>query len=184
MPITALSRISKVGAFYGRAYGLRHDEDWINVNGQWGWVNTNSRGENLLIGDVSPIGTLGFLGENWVGEFKVRYVFDTFNEQQTMIARPSLRYFWLEDDHPFMSFFLQLEGDFPLNYGVQTLYEKWIYLGALYRIADNIDLGGFAAAKWETWGSTQDFVNRGGPSYAITAQTWDLSALAIFQFDP
>ena len=172
----------KVGAFFSRAYGLRHDEDWFSTNGQWGWTNTNGRGENLLIGDVSPVATLDFLpGKNWVGEFKTRYIYDTFDAQQTLMVRPGLRYFWLRDDRPFVSLFFQVQANFPLNYGVKTIYEKWFYAGALYRIAGQIDLGGFVATKWETWGNTQDFIDRGGAPYAITTQTWDLTAVMILQ---
>lgn len=173
----------KLGAFYGRAYGLRHDEDWTNANGSWAWTNTNSRGEDLLIGDITPVTELDFLpGKNWVGEFKTRYIYDAYNGQQSLILRPGLRYFILDDDRPFLNFFFQFEALLPLNYGVQSIYEKWAYVGTLYHLNDHVDLGGFAAAKWETWGSTSSYIAKGGAPYAITTQTWQIGALAVFQF--
>lgn len=172
----------KVGAFYGRAYGLRHDEDWVSNAGGWAWNNTNSRGENLIIGDVTPATELEFLGENWVGEFKTRYIYDTFNGQQSLVLRPGLRYFLMRGDEPFMNFFFQFEALLPLNYGVQSIYEKWAYVGALYHVNDHVDVGGFTAAKWETWGSTASFINSGGPAYAITTQTWQIGAVGVFNF--
>lgn len=173
----------KVGAFYGRAYALRHDEDWASVNGTWAWNNTNSRGEDLIIGDVTPLTALEFLpGKNWVGEFKIRYIYDAFNGQQSLILRPGIRYFWLDGDEPFLNFFFQFEALLPLNYGVQSIYEKWTYIGALYHLNDHVDLGGFTAAKWETWGSTQSYITKGGAPYAITTQTWQIGLLGVFQF--
>jgi hypothetical protein len=180
-----LTHALKVGAFYGRAYGLRHDEDWINDGaGNWGWQNSNSRGEDFAIADVTPVGALDFLpGKNWVGEFKTRYLYDFFNGQQSLDLRPSLRYFWLKNDEPFMNFFFQLEGLFPLNYGATTLCEKWIYFGALYHARTGLDVGGFTATEWQTWSSPQAYTNQGGVPYTVTAQTWIIGALAVFQFD-
>ena len=61
----------KVGAFYGRATLFAMTQDWASVNGTWAWNNTNSRGEDLIIGDVTPLTALEFPGKNWVGEFKI-----------------------------------------------------------------------------------------------------------------
>ena len=175
----------KVGAFYRRAYGLRHDADWVNTGpGQWSWENTNGRGENFFILDATPKLQLSFLPSgNWVGELKVRLLNDFFNHQDTLFVRPGLTYFLLKDERPFINFFLQYELDFPLNYGVRTVYDQWIYLGALHPLTHSFNLGAYGALNWETWGNTQSFVTLGGTPYAFTTQTFVVGVVGVLQFD-
>ena len=171
-----------VGGFYRREYGLRHDGDWKNETGTWAWSNTNSRGEDSLILDVTPRLTLDFLpGENWVAELKTRSIFNTFSGEKTLTLRPGLTYFWLKENEPFLNFFLQYEIYFPLNYGVQTIYQSWLYLGTLYHWSHSVQAGLYGALKSETWGGTPGFVAQGGAAYSVTARTFVVGAVAVFQ---
>ncbi len=167
------------GLFYRRAYGLRHDDDWITTNGVWSWQDTNSRGEDFLIADVSDKYEVF---DNTVFEIKLRYLNNLFNQNQILLVRPGLTYFWLKDEQPFMNFFAQVEFDFPLNYDDEELDERWIYLGALYRVSEKIDVGGFYALHWQAWHSSSDYLFKNGAPYTISATSNVLSALAIFHF--
>jgi hypothetical protein len=174
----------KVGAFYLAEEGVRHDEDWVKgPDDIWGWANTNSRLENVLVLDASPRLELGFLpGRNWVGELKARYFYDFFDSQQMLTLRPGLTYFWLRDGQPFLNFFLQYEMWFPLGFGQKTLYETWAYLGALYHLADQVQLGGYGALKQQFWSSTPAYTQETGNSYVVEGDSTVIGLLAVFQF--
>jgi hypothetical protein len=73
------------------------------------------------------------------------------------IVRPGIQYFWLDGDRPFMTFFLQYEAHFALNFGSRTLVESWGYLGFLYNITDEVALG-FNIARAQWWWSTSNSV--------------------------
>lgn len=176
----------RVGAFFSRQYGLRHDEDWVKwPSGAWRWNETDTRGENFLIADATPRADLPFLpGRHWVGELRARLSHNFFNEQRTLRLRPGVTYFWMGDESPRMSFFGQFEMYLPLNYGVKTIYETWIYAGALYFFSPGFQLGGFAAARSTTWGNTAAFsAAENGDTYETTAKAAVLGLTAIFQFD-
>ena len=172
----------RLGAFYKRSYGIRHDEDWITT-GQWAWRNTNDRGEDFWILDATPRVSLDFFGhENFVAELKSRFINNIYNHNQTLSVRPGLTYFWLKDDQAFINFFLQYELQFALNFGIQSVNEKWLYLGALYRAASFLDIGIYNALKWETWGNYADYTRRGGADYKITTQTYVIGLMGVFHF--
>jgi len=167
------------GLFYERAYGLRHDDDWNKTTGTWSWADTNSRGEDLLIADL----TARFkVFESTVFEIKARYLDNLFNQNQTLFLRPGLTYFWLKDEQPFMNFFLQYEIDLPLNFDNEQVDERWLYLGALYRVMENVDVGGFYALNWQAWHSSADYLAKLGSPYTVTSTSAVISALAIVHF--
>lgn len=142
----------KMGLSYSRQYGNRHDDDWDWVPGKWFWQNTEDRGENLVMLDAIPRVLLSFLpGERWVAELRIRYMHNFFNSQNTIKLRPRLTYFWFNEKGPFMNFFLQYEAYLPLNYGGEAVYEKWIYLGALYHFNKWFQPGIYLAKKEVTW---------------------------------
>lgn len=170
----------KFGAFYRRAYGLRHDDDWDSDGGVWQWESTNSRGEDFFILDVSP---RAMLSEHLIGEFKTRYSFNFFNGERTLMVRPGLSYFLLSGGEPFLNFFAQAEFDLPSNYGARTVYEEWVYAGALYHLRSNLEVGGVLALKWQTWGSSYSYLDKGGAPYVITTETTALNAVLIYQFN-
>lgn len=171
------------GLFYRRAYGLRHDNDWTNPGTGWAWTNTNGRGEDFLIADITPRVQLNFMpGENWVAEFKTRYFYDFFNQQQTLTLRPGLFYFWMKDNEPFINLSLEYEMYLPLNYGTSTIYEQWVYLAALYYLKESIQLGPFIDFHSQTWGTSASFLAKANRSYSITENSMLYGLTAVFRF--
>lgn len=169
----------KSGLFFRRAYGLRHDADWSKEAGYWEWDDTNSRAEDFAVADISPRWQLD---ENWLFEFKTRYLYNSFNGEQSVMLRPALTYFWLREQQPFLNFFFQLEEDVPLNYGHRKIDEQWVYAGSLYHLTRCVDLGSFVAWSWQTWQSSASYLEKGGAPYSVTAQATVVSLLAIFNF--
>jgi hypothetical protein len=169
----------KVGAFYRRAFGLRHDDDWISTSGNWHWSDSTNRAEDFVILDATP---RTLVTDELVAEIKTRDLYNVFNKENTLLLRPGLTYFLLKDGQPFWNFFAQFEMDFPLNYGQTKTSEEWIYLGALRSLTKNIDIGAFAAEKWQRWGSSSTYLAKGGAPYLDTDQTSVISALLIYQY--
>jgi hypothetical protein len=170
----------KLGAFVREAYGLRHDDDWFSNNGSWQWANTDARGESFVILDVTP---RTLLTDEWLAEIKMRYLYDLFNNEKTLLMRPGMTYFLLDGGQPYWNFFAQVEMDFPLNYSAAKVNEEWIYVGALNRIAKDLDVGGFVAEKWQAWTSSQDYLAKAGAPYTNTAQSTVISAILVYQFE-
>ncbi len=169
----------RAGLFYQRQYGFRHNEDWFkDSSAVWQWKNTEDRGEDLAILDVSPKFSLG---NNWTFEFKTRYEYNFFNSDQSLRLRPNLTYFWLGEDKPIASFFLQAEHVLALNYGSHSTEERWAYLGALYHHSSNLQYGAFAAQKWQAWTSTPAYTATTGKTYSVDANSNVLGVMLILK---
>jgi hypothetical protein len=168
-----------LGGFYRYAQGERHRNDWVSagwVNAaawDWFWLNTNSRPEHAAIGDITWRQKLEFLpGENWVFELKNRVHYTWYSDSRyeerdnwgrhsanvaetKYVLRPGLQYFWLDGDKPFMTFFLQYEAHFALNFGTRSLVESWGYFGFFYHVSEEVAIGlNIARAQW--WWSESD----------------------------
>lgn len=178
-----LSDNFKTGLFYKHAYGLRHDDDWArDAAGVWHWIDSSDRGEGLAQLDFTAKSLAGFIpGEDWVAEFKTRYVFNLFNGEQYVLLRPGLTYFLMREGSLVANFYVQVELDFPTNYGNRTITEKWIYLGSLYHMNERIDLGPFATFGWQSWSRGDDYARRGGEDYTLTSQTTTLGLIVLFR---
>ena len=159
----------RAGLFYQRQYGFRHDEDWFkDPVTLWQWKNTNDRGEDLALLDISPKFSFA---ENWTFEFKARYEYNFFNSDRSLRLRPNLTYFYLRDGEPLVSFFLQAEQVLALNYGTHSVNERWIYLGGLYHYSSTWQFGLFAAQKWQQWSSTPNYTAITGKTYTVDADS-------------
>lgn len=160
----------RAGLFYQRQYGFRHDEDWFKdpVTLVWQWRNTNDRGEDLAILDLSPKVSLA---DSWTFEFKTRYEYNFFNSDRSLRLRPNLTYFYLRDGEPLASFFLQAEHVLGLNYGTHAVNERWLYLGGLYHYSSALQFGLFAAKKWQQWSSTPNYTAITGKTYTVDADS-------------
>ncbi|MGZ3723198.1 MAG: hypothetical protein ACXVA9_09720 [Bdellovibrionales bacterium] len=173
----------KLGAIVSRDWGLRHDEDWDLINGKWQWANSKGRGETLIALDATAKSLVDFLpGNDWVAEFKVRYIFNSFNDDRTLMLRPGLTYFYMNAGKLIANFFVRLEVDLPLNYGNESVSEKWIYFGSLYHFSKYVDFGPTVTEGWQTWSSPQFYKERGGGIYSITTQTTTLGLMGVFRF--
>ncbi|HTP58389.1 MAG TPA: hypothetical protein VMM82_05685, partial [Spirochaetia bacterium] len=127
----------KVGAFYRLQAGVRHDDDWGSnpTPLPWSWAATAGRLENELMADVSPRFLLDFLpGRSWVLMLKGRYIYNTFENQQSIMVRPELTFFWLVDRQPLLDFQAAYEIYFPLNFGGTAIYESYPWLGVHYHL--------------------------------------------------
>lgn len=141
----------KLGFFVWHEEGNRYDGDWKKTDNFWQWQQTNSRGENSLVFDVTP----GFETsiENLVFEWKNRLIFNTANGNNLLRTRPGFNYFIFKDDRPLVNLFLQAEFYLPMSYGVRTVYERWIYLGILYHLDQNFLVGPYFSKRVRRWES-------------------------------
>jgi len=176
----------KVGAFYRLQAGVRHDDDWTNLTPLlWSWATTTGRLENELIADVSPRFLLPFLpGRSWVIMLKGRYVYNTFENQQSIMVRPELTYFWLVDRQPLFDFQAAYEMYFPLNFGTTTIYESYPWLGIHYHLTPEVMLELAGSYKSTVWSSSQDWLAAGNSPYQVTYSRWLLTFGVIWTFAP
>jgi hypothetical protein len=169
----------KVGALYRLQAGALHDDDVIASSGptDWVWNDTTGRLESLFMLDVSPRFLLDFLpGANWVFMLKTRYAYNAFNGQQTILARPELTYFWMQDRLPVLNASLSYEMYFPLNFGSTPLYQSYPYLTLLWHATPEIgvELGG--AYKTTVWSSSKSWVvDAGWSPYSETVASWTVA---------
>lgn len=184
-PYYRLHRNIKIGLFYRLQRGVWHDDDWINTTDGWEWRDTNSRNEHVFVGDLTPRFKLSFLpGTNWIFDTKTRYLYNTFNDNQTVKIRPGITYFYIKDLEPIINFSVQYELYFPINYGVSTIYEKWLYLSSLYHINSSLKFGLFFAYKTVTWGASKDFkeMHANEDEYNITYKAYVFGINLIYRF--
>jgi hypothetical protein len=155
----------KIGAFYRLQAGAHHDSDWAHIPisappwWEWGWKDASSRLEHLLMLDVSPRFLLDFLpGQNWVLMLKGRYIYNTFENQMSILARPELTWFWIQDRVPLLNVSLSYEAYFPLNFGETLLYQGYPYVNLLWHASPDwmLELGG--AYKTTAWSTTEGLV--------------------------
>lgn len=171
----------KVGAFYQLAKGARHDEDWVLQNNRWTWRNTEQRQEDNIIVEITPKFLLDFLpGERWVFNFRVSGKQNLFNDNKTLLTRPGLSFYWFKNGSPYMNFYLQHEIYFPLNYGRDTIYQRWTYLGMMYHFNKTVKVSPFLSFGFEKWSHTDDFQQRTGQTYNIKENFNNIGVSLIF----
>lgn len=157
----------KLGFFLWHEEGNRYDGDWMKTDNFWQWQSTNTRGENSLVFDITPMMETRI--ENLVFEWKNRFISNTHNGNQLLRTRPGINYFiFRKDEKPLLNLFLQYEFYVPMSYGVRTVYERWEYLGVLWHADQNFLVGPYFAKRtrrWESgdfysnfWGLTVNFV--------------------------
>lgn len=153
----------KLGLFYKRAYGLRHDDDWVWSNASWKWNETNSRGENFLIAE----GGYKKLVNNFILETRFTYEHNFFNDQDAIKLRPGFTYLLLDGGAAYLNLFLNYEAYIPLNFSEKSIYQHGIYTGLLYHYSDIIKPGVFYNFKKSYWTSSKDFKARSSGSYEV-----------------
>ncbi len=175
----------RAGLFYKRQTGFRHDADWVNESvGQWRWNDTNDRSEDLAIIDVSPRVLLSFLpGDGWSFDLKTRFEHNFFNQNENLRLVPTLTYYWIHEDSPFLNFYIQNEKVFPLNYDSVKPNEEWIYLGMLYSYNSNWQIGVTASEKTLSWKNTEEFFQKTGATYTSKNSGKSVGLLVVYKFD-
>lgn len=173
----------KIGAFYKRQMGARHNEDWVWSDPvSWVWQNVNARAEGLLVLDVTPRWLMPFLpGGSWVGEAKLRYLYNYYNSDTTLLVRPGLTYFWMREGRPLLHVSLQYEADLALNYGRTVFAEHWAYLGLLKPFSERFQLGVQGAYHLWNWSSTAYYAANTSPStqFVVAQSSVSVGLIAV-----
>jgi hypothetical protein len=174
----------KVGALARLQAGTRHDDDVLPDPGgptQFDWNSTASRLEGVLMLDVSPRFQLGFLpGSNWVLMVKGRYLYNTWNGQMSIMARPELTWFWMDGRDPFLNFSLSYEMYFPLNFGSSLLYQGYPYLSVLWHATPEVGIELAGAYKTTVWSSSSAWLAAGRDSYSIPVNSLNFSVGVVY----
>lgn len=144
----------KLGAFYRMQLGARHDDDWVSDGaGGWSWADSVNRLEHLLIADATPRALLPFLpGKDWVGSLKARYIYNFYNDQQTLYLRPGLTYVHMVRRSPVFNLTLAYAAGMGINFS-SGVYSHDLYANGLYHLSDGVKLElrvGWNRTAWET----------------------------------
>lgn len=170
----------KVGLFYTKAYGQRYEEDWIKpAAANWQWRDTEKRGEDHFTLELSPRYQFS---SKLVGELRVSYVYNDFNSDQTLKARPGLTYFLFNKGKPWFNFYLHHEVYQSLNFSKNDIYESWSYLGVQYFADESFLLGPYIATRKTRWASTKTQEAILGNSYNGEVNGFMLGFVANFYF--
>ena len=145
----------KVGAGYIREYGNRHDGDWINETGSWKWRDTDDRGEDLFIAQGLFRELIPFFKDlDLLGEVRVQFELNDFNQQQTLKIRPGLTYFYFDGLAPLFDLTVRYENYYALNFSKQSVYQKWFYFSPRYHFNRRWKIGISYAYVERRWSST------------------------------
>jgi len=173
----------KVGALYRIQAGARHDDDVLAnfVTNQWDWSDTSRRLESVLMLDATPRFQLGFLpGANWVLMLKGRYLYNTWNGQMSVMARPELTWFWIQDRDPFLNISLSYELYFPVNFGTTIIYQSYPYLTILWHAAPEIGIELAGAYKTTVWSTSASWAAALWSPYSTPVNTWAFSLGVVY----
>ncbi len=164
------------GIFYRRLAGWRYEEDLFKDANGWQWKDSSRRAEDQLVVDVTPRAAWTFLpGENWLGEFKLRWYQTLENPHRaTLSMRPGVNYAWLRQDQPFINFYLQYEVLVPVNYAQSLLSAQWAYIGSLYHFQKWMQVGLYLARQRQDWMNER---------IHWMTQSWLVGGLLIFKRD-
>jgi len=134
--------------------------------------------------DVSPRFQLGFLpGANWVLMLKGRYLYNAWNGQMSIMARPELTWFWIKDRDPFLNISLSYEMYFPLNFGTTLIYQSYPYLSLLYHATPELGIELAGAYKTTVWSTSTSWATAAGGSwgsYSTPITSWEFSLGVVY----
>jgi hypothetical protein len=174
----------KLGALYRLQAGARHDNDVIaNLStNQWDWNDTSGRLENILMLDASPRFLLDFLpGRDWVFMLKSRFLYNaSYENQMSVLARPELTWFWIQDRVPLLNVSLSWELYFPLNFGSTLIYESYPYVTLLYHATPEIGIELAGAYKTTVWSTSTSWTAAGWDPYSTPVSSWVFSLGIVY----
>ncbi len=172
----------KVGAFYSLHLGDRHDDDWVQrADSTWEWEDSGGRLESLAGVDLTPRVLLPFLpGRNWLFSQKIRYSYNFYNQEQTLLFRPELSYFLMKNRNPQWNFSAAYGIYFPLNFSDSLIYEQGPYLSLSRYLGDSLILSLFGDYRRRSWSSSRDSL-AAGDSYLVTEQSYRLGTSLIWR---
>lgn len=158
----------KIGAFYLLQGGSRHDDDWTALNPGWEWRNSINRIENNLMLDITPRFIIPYiLNRKTVSFLKIRYKYNFYNNQQTILFKPGINYFNMRDRKPVWNAGLSYSFYIPLNFSEVFLYEHGPYINIIYHINELLKLEARSSIQFKTWTTGADSLAL-GDSYSVT----------------
>ncbi|MDB9786822.1 hypothetical protein OAB57_01840 [Bacteriovoracaceae bacterium] len=143
-----INRYFKLGAFYHKVYGLRHDDDWNNQYGLWEWERKNGHGNNIYSVELTARKRLY---KTIVGEIRASYHHNETTDLNSLKGRAGLTYTTFSHGTPQFTWAISYELYHPLNFSEETIYERWGYVGFLFHAGSKISLGPFVARKRKVW---------------------------------
>ncbi len=160
----------KVGILAQVENGGRHDNDWIDGGGDiWVWKDTMSRWETSFGVDLSPRFLLEFLPErNAVLQLRLRYLYNTFNSDQSLHVRPGLSWFIMEGRDPVFSAHLAWEGYFGLTFSRDEPYGQAYYLTLSQPLTGEWSLEYGAQYGWKSWDEPDIYAVNDWGTYKVT----------------
>ncbi len=158
----------KIGGFYKLQTGARHDDDWVDLNPGWEWADSLKRFESLLIFDITPRFKIPVvLMNNSIASVKMRYQYNFFNNQQTVLVKPGLSYFNIKNRAPVWNGTLAYSVYIPLNFSEAFIYEHGPYVNFIYHLNSSVKFEIRANLYNRTWTSGADSIAL-GDSYRVT----------------
>jgi hypothetical protein len=173
----------KVGALARVQAGARHDNDVLAnaPTNDFVWNDSSRRLEGVLMLDVTPRFQLDFFpGSNWVLMLKSRYLYNTWNGDMSILARPELTWFWIVDRDPFLNISLSYEMYFPLNFGSTLIYQSYPWLSVLYHATPELGIEIAGAYKTTTWSTSDSWLAEGWGTYSTQQSTWAFSVGVVY----
>lgn len=159
----SLSNHLKLGLFFQRAYGTRHDNDWIK-DSLWHWRDRSHDGQDSIIVDttyknlITPEMT-----------YEVRASLEHNSAVGRTFFRPRLgTSYFLKNSH----ITLMHELTIPLENRVRLIQEHWSYLSYSYHFNRGISFGPLVAERQVHWESSNEFTSRTHGSYLFTQKSW------------
>jgi hypothetical protein len=173
-----------VGAFYQSQWGARHTDDWVSFDGNWGWLPSNGRREDVGLVDITVRQTLGGEESPWLVELKTRLVRNFYNGHTSFLWRPGLFYYWRRAGRPFITLFTQVESYAALNFLPGGIYETWIYAGALWSATRWLQIGARGEFHSLTWGASSAYqAATSGQRYNVVYYSGGVSGIVVLPLD-
>jgi hypothetical protein len=169
----------RMGAFIQAERGLRWDEDWRRGPQKWEWQDVENRWDFSSVLDATYMDK--FTG-NFAWELKTRLYYYHSRDAVQLRLRPALRYFVMKFGRPLWHFYLELETYTPLTYGVNELYEYWIYSGVLYQATARFAIGPVLSFRERWFHAYEKFESRAGESFKTNFESTYLGLNAVYSF--
>lgn len=174
-----LTKRFRMGAFIQAEQGLRWDKDWRRGPQKWEWQDVESRWDFSSVLDATYTDKFT---SNFVWEMKTRLYYYHSRDALQLRLRPGLRYFVMKFGRPLWQFYTEIETYIPLNYGVDELYEYWVYLGALYQATSNFAIGPVISFRERWFHAYNKFESKAGQSFKTNFESTYFGLSAIYSF--
>ncbi len=173
-----LSKRFRAGLFLQAEKGLRWDSDW-KKDTTWEWQNIQNRWDYSTLFDVTYT---NFLFKNTLWEWKNRISYYHSRDALLVKTRPGLRHFILKFGKPLWQIYFELEAYLPVNYGENTLYEYWLYSGALYQFTDEFSIGPLISYRQRWYHSYKNFESITSQDFRETFSSIYFGLSALYSF--